>query len=231
MGGVRAECWERGAVNARKIDETLRMKVGVLGGSFNPVHFGHLAVARAARDAHRLERVLFVPAGTPPHKRADLADAKHRLEMVRLAIEGVSGFEVSDVEIARPGPSYTVDTLEELHRREPDAELFFIMGADSVSEFRSWRAPERILSLARIVVVNRPGARGDFNPEDYPDVSREIFERIERDRVSMEDCPIEARLVREAIRSGRSIDGLVPRRVAEYIRRHGLYQAKQSAGS
>ncbi len=123
-----------------------------------------------------------------------------------------------------------MDTLEELRRREAGAELFFIMGADSVSEFRSWRSPERILSLARIVVVNRPGARGSFRPEEYPGVPESIFERIERDRVFMEDCPIEARAIREAIRSGRPFDAFLPRPVAEYIRRHGWYRQRGGAG-
>lgn len=207
-----------------------RMRLGILGGSFNPVHFGHLAVARAARDAHRLDRVLFVPAGRPPHKREELAPPEHRLAMVRIAVEGIPEFAASDIEIARGGTTYTVDTLEELKRKEPDAELFFILGEDSVAEFRKWKDPERILTLARVVVVNRPGAKGRFLGEEYPGVPGFVLERLERDRVFMADCPIEARTVREAIRSGASIEGLVPPRVAEYIAEHGLYRGAGASG-
>src|SRR5262245_58651421 len=110
------------------------MKLGILGGSFNPVHFGHLAMAEAARRAHGLDRVLLVPAAQPPHKREDLAPAEDRLAMVRLAVEGREGLEASGLELERPGPSFTVDTLAELRRRLPAAELYFIIGADSIPE-------------------------------------------------------------------------------------------------
>ena len=132
------------------------MKLGVLGGSFNPIHNGHLAMAEAVREAHALDLVLFVPAGRPPHKQEDLAPAEDRYRMVVLAIEWREGFAASDLETSRPGPSYTVETLQELHRRNPGAEIFFIMGEDSISEFPGWREPERILELARVVAVNRP---------------------------------------------------------------------------
>ncbi|MGQ9588952.1 MAG: nicotinate-nucleotide adenylyltransferase [Planctomycetota bacterium] len=206
------------------------MRLGILGGSFNPVHCGHLAVARAARDAHRLDRVLFVPAGRPPHKREELAPPEHRLAMVRLAIEGIPEFAASDIETARRGTTYTVDTLEELRRREPGAELFFVMGEDSVAEFWKWKEPERILALARVVVVNRPGAQGRFLREEYPGVPESVLDRIERDRVFMADCPIEARAIRDAVRSGASIEGMVPPRVAEYIAEHGLYRGAGASG-
>lgn len=200
------------------------MKLGVLGGSFNPIHNGHLAMAEAVREAHALDLVLFVPAGRPPHKQEDLAPAEDRYRMVVLAIEGRDGFAASDLETSRPGPSYTVETLQELHRRNPGAEIFFIMGEDSISEFPGWREPERILELARVVAVNRPGHRASFRPEDFPRLPRALIERLERDRVQIEPSPLESTRLREDVRNGLSIAESVPPGVAEYIERRGLYR-------
>jgi nicotinate-nucleotide adenylyltransferase len=199
------------------------MKIGILGGSFDPVHLGHIAIAEAARDAHGLDRVLLVPAGRPPHKSGELAPAADRLAMVRLAIEGRAGLEASDIEIRRPGPSYTVDTLEELKRAHPDAALFFIIGADSLHEFFGWRNTRRILELARIVTVTRPGWQADFDPASFPGAPAETIRRIEADRVEIPGVPAESTRIREAVRRGEPIDREVPAPVAEYIRRQGLY--------
>ncbi len=206
-------------------------KLGILGGSFNPIHNGHLAMAEAARAAHGLDRVLFVPAGRPPHKGADLAPAEDRLEMVRLALQGREGFEASPLEVERPGTSYTVDTLEELRRLQPEAELFFILGEDSIPELPGWRSAPRILHLARIVAVNRAGSRAHFRKGDFPGVTPEVIARLEADRVTMSPAPEESRRIRDAIRRGEPIDGMVPRRVAELIRTRGLYQGSREMGS
>lgn len=200
------------------------MKLGVLGGSFNPIHNGHIAMAEAVKRAHGLDLVLFVPAGCPPHKGADLAPAEDRYRMVLLAIDGREGFAASDIETARPGVSYTVETLLELRRLHPEAEIFFIIGEDSIPEFSGWREPERILDLARIVAVNRPGRRASFRPEDLPRVPRERIDQLERDRVTMEPCPLESRILREDVRRGCSLAGNVPLPVAAYIERRGLYR-------
>ena len=114
------------------------MSLGVLGGTFNPIHVAHLRLGEAAREALGLERVLFVPAGDPPLKAAGVASAAHRLEMVKLATADNPGFEVADLELSRAGPSYTVDTLDELRRRRPEEELWFVLGADAFSELESW---------------------------------------------------------------------------------------------
>jgi nicotinate-nucleotide adenylyltransferase len=200
------------------------MKIGILGGSFNPIHNGHLAMAEAARKAHGLDLVIFIPAGRPPHKRADLATPGERLEMVRKAIEGREGLLVSDIEVSRPGTTYTVDTLEELRRRYPGDELFFIIGADSVPELKGWKSPARILELARIITVNRPGSKAHFRPEDFPQAPREALARLESDRISMPPCPQESRRIRERVRSGKPIDRDVPPEVAAYILAKGLYR-------
>jgi nicotinate-nucleotide adenylyltransferase len=200
------------------------MKIGILGGSFDPIHAGHLAIAEAARERHGLEKVLLIPAGRPPHKPGDLAPAADRLAMLRLAVEARPGLEASDIEIQRPGPSYTVDTLEHLARAVPEADLFFIIGVDSLHEFFGWRSAKRILELARIVTVTRPGWRADFDPASFPGVPAEAIRRIEADRVEIPGVAAESTRIREAVRRGESIDRDVPAKVADYIRRHGLYR-------
>lgn len=200
------------------------MKLGILGGSFNPIHNGHLAMAEAARRAHGLDRVIFVPAGRPPHKRTDLAPAADRLEMVRLATRGREGVEASGMEIERPGMSYTVDTLEAFRALYPGTELYFIIGEDSVPELPGWREPARILDLARIVAVNRPGPTAIFKAESFPGVPRDVIDRLEKDRVRMPPSPVESTRIREAVAHGDSIAGLVPDAVEAYIHRHGLYR-------
>ena len=212
-------------MSAGRGDGSRPRKLGILGGSFNPIHNGHLAMADAARAAHGLDRVLFVPAGRPPHKGADLAPAEDRLEMVRLALEGREGLEPSAIEVARPGTSYTytVDTLEELRRLHPEAELFFILGEDSIPELPGWRSAPRILELARIVAVNRAGSRAHFREGDFPGVAPEVIARLEADRVTMPPAPEESRRIREALRRGESVEGQVPLPVAQYIEKRGLY--------
>jgi nicotinate-nucleotide adenylyltransferase len=128
------------------------MRLGILGGCFNPIHAGHIHVAREAMRLLALEKVLFVVAATPPHKPPHgLAPFSDRLQMVRLALEKHEAFEASDIEGKRGGPSYTVDTLRELRRLRPDAELYFIIGADTIRELPTWREPEKVLRLAQIV--------------------------------------------------------------------------------
>jgi nicotinate-nucleotide adenylyltransferase len=201
------------------------VKLGILGGTFNPIHNGHLAMAEAARAAHGLDLVLFVPAGQPPHKEGgDIAPGQDRLRMVVLATAGREGLGVSDVELLRAGRSYTVETLEELRRRYPEAELFFILGEDSLRELPAWREPLRILQLARVVAVHRPGAKATFRPEDYPGLPGEAVRRLERDFVRMPPSPLESRAIRKAVREGRAIEGMVPPAVAQYIARRGLYR-------
>jgi nicotinate-nucleotide adenylyltransferase len=205
-----------------------KTKLGVFGGTFNPIHNGHLALAEAVQKAQDLETVLFVPAARPPHKDRDLAPVEDRLEMVRIAVSGRAGFEVSDIEVARPGVSYTVDTLEALQGLRPDAELFFIIGEDSIPELPGWRKTRRILELARVVAVNRPGSNAGYCPESFPGVPPATLLRLERDRVVMTPSPLESRKIREAVRSGHSIKGQVDDGVQLYIERRGLYRTSAS---
>ncbi len=192
-------------------------RVGVFGGTFDPPHVGHLALAEWARDELALDRVLFVPAGLPPHKRGERrSDAKHRLAMTRAAVRGHAAFAVSDVELRRAGPSYTVDTLLELARRDPRAERFLVVGGDMFEIFAKWRSPELILSLATLVVALRPGS---------PRPRRSRWDSVGRG-VRWLDNPaldVSSRAIRARAAAGRSLRYLVPDAVARYVARHALY--------
>jgi nicotinate-nucleotide adenylyltransferase len=195
------------------------MRIGLLGGTFDPIHAGHLAAARAAIDCAALDRVLFVPAAQPPHRPPAVAGAEQRLGMCKLAIAGEARFEVSDVELNRAGPSYTVDTLAELHRLNPDDELFLILGWDAARLFPTWRRPDAVRSLASIVVVARPGS-GAPDKADLEPVG------LEGDGVSicLEPTPdVSASDIRRAVGAGESITAKVPPAVEQYIAAHGLY--------
>ncbi len=199
--------------------------VGVLGGTFDPIHFGHLAIAEEARESLGLERVLFVPARVPPHKPGrPITSVEHRVAMVELAIADNPAFELCTLELRRDGPSYTVDTLQELadQRRaaglEPD--LTFIMSVEALGGMLTWREPRRILELSRLAVVPRPG-------HDNPPAAwvREHFGGLE-DRISFLEGPhigISGSEIRAHAAAGRSIRYFVPAAVARYVADHRLY--------
>jgi nicotinate-nucleotide adenylyltransferase len=190
------------------------MRIGVFGGTFNPIHMAHLLIAEECRDRLNLDKVLFVPCAHPPHKRNDdIAPALDRLAMVRLAIEGHRHFEVDSVELDREGPSFTKDTLAELARRHPDDEIYYIVGRDAFDEMPTWKAPEEIVKLAQLVVVNRPSDKRQ---------SEDWYEPILR--VVVPDLGISAEEIRFRVRMGRSIQYWVPAGVEEYIYEKGLYQ-------
>jgi nicotinate-nucleotide adenylyltransferase len=208
-------------------------RTAVFGGSFNPIHLGHLVMADELLEQLGLDRVVFVPAAAPPHKPAALlAPAEHRYEMVRLAVAGHPGFEVSDVELRRRGPSFTVDTLEAL--AASGDELFLPVGSETFLDLLSWRQPRRIVALARVVVVPRTGSA--FDPESA--AAQKVLREIGAERFGRPDepigpgtvvivhalsLPISASELRARVRRGRSLDYRVPDAVAAYIRRHGLY--------
>jgi nicotinate-nucleotide adenylyltransferase len=187
-------------------------RIGILGGTFDPPHNGHLALASAAVSELKLSKVIFIPAGTPPHKTAeDVSSENDRLAMLKLAVDDDGRFEISEIELERDGPSFTIDTLTRLKADNPRQELFFLMGSDNVSEMKSWHKPEKILSLVRVVAAVRPGysIRGKF---------AHMIESFH-----MPSMDISSTAVREKVRSGESISGLVPRPVEEYIKSKGLY--------
>jgi len=196
-------------------------RVGILGGTFNPPHIGHLVMAQEAREQLGLDRVVLMPVAVPPHKEADGdPGAGVRLELARLAAEGEEGVEVSTAEIDRGGASFTVDTLGELHERYPEQELTFIVGADMAHSLPAWREPQRILELARLAVAEREGiARDDIAERLAPlhDGSRVTFFDMPRIDVSSSD-------IRRRVAEGRSVRHLVPDAVAQAIADRDLYR-------
>ena len=197
------------------------MRLGVVGGTFDPIHNGHLAAAEAAIECAELDEVVFVPTGTPPHRPPTIASSAQRLEMCRLAVADDPRFRVSDVEINRTGPSYTADTLLALRNSNPHAELFLVLGWDAAALFRSWHRPDEVIALAPIVVVTRPGRK----PPEAQDL---MAAGLQPGRVVLceKATPaVSASAIREAVREGRSIAGLVPEAVARYVASAHLYGA------
>jgi nicotinate-nucleotide adenylyltransferase len=193
----------------------------VVGGTFDPVHNGHLAAAEAAIECADLDQVVFVPTGTPPHRPPTVASAEQRLEMTRLAIAEDSRFAVSDIEVNRSGPSYTVDTLLALRNANPHAELFLVLGWDAAALFRSWYRPDEVIALAPIVVVTRPGRK----PPSADDLRAA---GLQPGRVILCERPtpdVSASQIREAVREGRALSDVVPDAVARYIASAHLYGA------
>lgn len=197
------------------------MRIGILGGTFNPPHLGHLICAQEAYVQLGLDRVTLIPARIPPHKPVeDEPGAEHRLELCRLAVRGDEDrFGVSDLEIARDGPSFTVDTLEELHSSAPDHELFLIVGGDIAAGLPDWHEPERVLSLATLAVAKRRGtarAAVDDALGSLRGGERTCFFRMPRIAIS-------STMLRERVRADLPIRYYVPDAVASYIERHRLY--------
>jgi len=201
-------------------------RIGIIGGTFDPIHTGHLIIAQEVAWRLGLDKVLFVPAGNPPHKRNQLVtEAYHRLEMVRLAIEGNSLFELSMVDAVRVGYSYTADMLEELSLEFKDSELYFIIGADAASELVNWHKPEKVLELAQLAVVSRPGY--NLNLDDL----KERFPEIQSRMVLLDSAMIQlaANQIRQYVQKGESIRYLVPPSVEAYIYRERLYSSPESS--
>lgn len=191
-------------------------RIGVFGGTFNPPHVGHLMIAEQAKETAQLKKVLFVPAFQPPHKIGrEIIAPRHRLEMTRLAVKGNQGFEVSDVEIRQEGISYTVDTMRILRSGMPEAELFLILGADSLSEYDGWKEPAEIRALAQLLVYPRGNG-----PE--PRIPPQV-ELIRGPAIGVSSTDIRGRVAR-----GQSIHYLVPAAVESYIRKHRLYLQREN---
>ncbi len=189
------------------------MRIGVFGGTFDPPHTGHLVVASDACGALGLDRVLWIPSAVPPHKvKTVQAPAEARLEMVRAAIAGDPRFEADDLELRRPGPSYTVDTLRDLAARHPGAELVLLIGADNLREIPGWREPGEILRLARVAVLSRDGAGV---PPDAP---------VPAVPVPVTRVDVSATEVRRRAAAGETIRYLVPDAVRALVERRGLYR-------
>ncbi len=195
------------------------MRIGVYGGTFDPIHIAHLVVAEQVRDSLNLDKIFFIPCASPPHKTLRIiTSAAHRLEMVRLATVGDAAFIASDLEIKRGGLSYTVDTLEQILAQNAvrEEDLFLIIGADSLAEMASWRSAGRIFELCRVVAVSRPNS----------DLRREFADfRKNAIRLNTPLLGISSSELRERVKAGESIHYLVPPKVEEYILKNELYKA------
>jgi nicotinate-nucleotide adenylyltransferase len=201
------------------------MKLGVLGGTFDPPHVGHVALAEVAIEYLGLDKLLLVPAGDPWRKAGQpISPAEHRLAMVRLVADSVPKCEVSTLELERPGPSYTVDTLGELLALHgPQTELFFVLGEDALLDMPNWKEPHRIVALAWLAVALRsPGRELDLTELEaaIPGVSRRLL------ALPMSFVDVSATAIREWARRGVSLDGLVPPPVEVYIKEHRLYSGE-----
>lgn len=203
------------------------MRIGIYGGTFDPVHFGHLLLAESCREQLNLDQVWFFPAAISPLKQSTPpASGKQRAEMLELAIGGHEGFVLRRDELNRGGVSYTVDTLAELKEQQPDDQLFFLVGSDSLSSFPDWVQPGRICEIAQLVVVNRGQEVLDLQPLVETLTPNQMTE-VEAHRVQMPGIDISSSDLRERVVAGKSIRYQLPRAVEMYIKTHRLYTAPE----
>ena len=197
------------------------MRLGLMGGTFDPVHYGHLVIAEVARVEHRLDRVVWIPAGDPPHKQgAPVTPQEHRHAMVVVATAGTTYFDVSRMELERQGPSYTVDTVRDFQAAHPQDELWFITGADAMLEILTWRRHEELIRSCRFIAVTRPGydlkRLSEVLPVDYlPQIST----------ITAPGVDISSTNIRERCRAGDPVRYLLPEDVEAYARKHRLYES------
>ena len=199
-------------------------RIGIMGGTFNPIHKGHLALAKSAMEEFVLAKVIFIPAGMPPHKKpGEVIDKEHRYNMVKLAIKQIPKFSISRIEVDRKGISYAVDTFNELKKIYGEkTKLFYIMGLDSINEILEWRKPLELFKLCEFIVSTRPGSRIRTFKRlvKFPPLQKEV------DKIHLMELKenISASEIRERLKSGKSVKGLLPRVVENYIKRNHLYK-------
>jgi nicotinate-nucleotide adenylyltransferase len=199
-------------------------RIGIMGGTFDPIHKGHLALAKAAMDEFVLSKVIFIPAGTPPHKKpGDVTDKEHRYNMVRLAIRGKKGYSISRMELDRKGLSYAVDTFNALKKRYGrKVKLFYIMGLDSINEILDWRKPLDLFKLCEFIVGTRPGTkiRTFKRLVKFPPLQKEV------DKIHLMELKenISSSDIRQKIKEGKSVSAVVPKAIENYIRKNKLYK-------
>ena len=195
-------------------------RLGILGGTFDPPHIGHLILAEYARESLDLAQILFVPAADPPHKDDTRLTVEHRLAMMERAIAGNPHFAVSLADIERPGPHYTVDLIPILQAQYPDAELYFLVGADSLRDLPKWNRPQELIRLCKLAVMRRPDV--DATPEMHEVILPGLAERV-----TMLDAPlvdVSSTEIVARMQAGKSIRYIVPDAVLDYIQANGLYR-------
>ncbi|MCL6448460.1 MAG: nicotinate-nucleotide adenylyltransferase [Armatimonadetes bacterium] len=201
----------------------LVQKIGIMGGTFDPIHYGHLVAAEEARWQFGLEKVIFIPAGHPPHKVSrKISEARHRLAMTRLAIESNPFFAASAIEIERPGLSYTINTVRDMRNTYPLTDIYFITGADAVLEILSWKHIDELLDQCCFIAAKRPGYRLGRLKTKLPGLRKEQLKRITV--IEVPALAISSTDIRQRVQTGRPIKYLLPEAVEKYIREQGLYR-------
>ncbi len=199
----------------------MKRKVGIMGGSFDPIHIAHLVVANEVLNIYALDEIIFVPTGEPPHKNCLFADSFHRLLMVNMAVLSNEKFSVSDIEIKNPGKSYTLNTLREFHKLYKNTEFYFITGADAVIDIPNWHQPEEILKLCRFIAVSRPEISIEEVKEKINEIKKIFGGNIEILQIPM--LQISSTDIRERFKAGISAKYLLPESVEQYIIKNELY--------
>ncbi|MGR3320091.1 MAG: nicotinate-nucleotide adenylyltransferase [Candidatus Anammoxibacter sp.] len=201
------------------------MKLGILGGSFNPIHIGHLLIAEEVYNVHNLSKVIFIPVNLPPHKDVNgLVEPMHRYQMVKEAIKGIGHFEVSDAEIKRTGKSFTIDTIRFiLNAYGNDCEIYLIIGADSLNELQTWKNIKMISEMCKIVTINRPGYNIDALDDLENILSKDGVANIKKLMVHIPPVSISSTEIRNKLKNGYSIKDWTSLAVNEYIKKHRLY--------
>lgn len=193
-----------------------KKRFGFLGGTFDPIHSGHLILAQQLMEKFQLDKVIFIPSAAPPHKDdKSVSPAHHRLEMTRAAVEDNPQFEISGIELKREGKSYTIDTIRELKKLHPHSDFFLLAGSDVLTEFDTWKDPDKIFREIKVIIGVRPGY--DIIESDNKFFKKSIIAEINGLHVSSTQ-------IRQKVREGKSIKYLVPLRVEEYIKAKGLYK-------
>jgi len=217
-------------------NEAGEKRIGIFGGTFNPIHQGHLRGAEEIREAFRLQEVIFIPAAIPPHKRMrGIIEIHHRFEMVRLAILKNPRFRASDVELKRPGKSYSIDTIRHFLKEYPDSHLFFILGRDAFMEIETWKDFQGLFSLSSFIVMARPGFHETSHGAQLPKGLIRFFRYDQKLKAWLHPSghalhfeeitflDISSTKVRELIEEGKSVKYLIPAEVEAYVQKHGLY--------
>ena len=199
-----------------------KTRVGLMGGSFDPIHLGHIAIAGEARDALQLSHVLFLPSGRPPHKAHLGASPAQRLEMTRLAVEPLPWAQASDVEVCRQGTIYTVDTLQILSSQHPEAAFYYIIGADTLLDLPNWRNTQKVCTLCRFICLHRPGVADEAIGTALEDLRSRYGAQVHLGPASGPD--ISSTEIRRRVARGQSTEGLLPGAVRAYIDRENLYR-------
>lgn len=202
--------------------------LGILGGTFNPIHYGHIVAAECVRDACQLDQVLFVPAARPPHKDLDeVLDSQHRYQMVKMAVQEAPNFAVSSIELDRKGLSYTVETIAAYLAKYPGVEIFFILGVDALQLINTWKDVNRLIKICNFIVVTRPGYQLNKEDECFREIPAAFWEKVIV--VPVPGLYISSSEIRQRVAEGKTIKYLVPAVVEKYIADNNLYQDEEGS--